>query len=128
MRQVLKAIVLRVIGCDAFDANIELGFGVSVRKVVRLRRRAPVYLYDGFAPQANHCLVVLIGGKEVVLENPVEDGRAVIADVYFTAVGVFFPVVSIPGIVGSFISVHEAMHMASTLGWDARQVREGLKP
>lgn len=122
------ATVLRVCGCEGFEADIDLGFGVHVHRHVRLRRREDQYVYAGKGAEANHCLVVLVGGKQVLLHDACEEARWVVADVYLTSPQARLPQVSVAGSLGAFIDVHAAMCWAAGVGWDARKLREALRP
>jgi len=124
----VQASVIRVAGCEGFDADIDLGFGVHVHRLVRMRRRDLPYEYAGHGQEANHCLVCLVGGKPVLLVDAREDGKWVTADVFLTAPTAQFPQVALPGLPGKYVDVYAAMLWAAAQGWDARLVREALKP
>lgn len=128
MSKLYTATVAKVCGCDGFDAIVDLGFGVSVKKHVRIRRREENYRYDGKGSECNHCLVVLIGGKEVLIHDVRDEARWVVADVFITCPTSTLPQVQVAGMGGQFVDVHAAMCWAEGQGWEARRVREALKP
>ncbi|OPZ66145.1 MAG: hypothetical protein BWY85_00081 [Firmicutes bacterium ADurb.Bin506] len=124
----LSASVIRVHGCEGFEADLDLGFGVHLRKHVRIRRRDSHYDFSGKGSEANHCLVVLIGGKDVILRDPREEARWISADVYVTYPTSMIALSALPEHPGQYVDVHEAMRWAASQGWEARHLREALRP
>jgi hypothetical protein len=124
----LNASVLRVHGCEGFEADVDLGFGVRLRKHIRIRRREAHYDYTGKGSEANHCLVVLVGGKDVILRDAREEARWVVADVYVTYPTSMIALADLPDMTGQFVDVYAAMKWAAMQGWEARHLREALRP
>jgi len=125
---IVSAHVERARGFDAFDATLELGFDVVLRRQVRMRRSDPlINVPAGRMGDANHCLVILIGGKDVTLVEAKEERGVVTASVFLTHSGTELPAVDVPGLAGRFIDVYEALRWADAQGWNPKVVREALK-
>lgn len=87
--QLFCAHVERVRGTTALSLRIDLGFGVNVLKRVSIRR-SPIVSTADDAQRANHCLIILVGGKRVVIGNVDHDLSETgipTADVYVDAPG-----------------------------------------
>ena len=109
-------------------STLDLGFGVSLQRLVKIRRTEPQISYPADnSHEAAHCLVVLIGGKDVLVSDYEEVNGCVVADVFVTAPTAHLPQVAVPGVPGTFVDVYAAMRWAESTGWDARQLREVLK-
>jgi hypothetical protein len=121
--------VKRVRGIDGFEASIDLDFSVSIHKFVKIRHKDnPLVLPDGSAHGANHCLVILIGGKDVMLANYHEEyNGSVTADVFLTAPASNLPQTSLEGATGTYVDVYAAMIWAAAHRFDAKVVREAVR-
>ena len=62
-----SAKICRVVGPSSVDMLVQLGFGVSIRRRVWMKG-VPAVENDELRKKAIHCLVVLIGGKNVNVE------------------------------------------------------------
>lgn len=75
--------VNRVMSLNSVEVDLQLGFGVSIRRGIRLEgidvSAVPKHLLDA----AKHCLVVLLGGKRVLVHtDPHRRGRFLMGRVY----------------------------------------------
>ena len=64
---------IRVHSLNCVEIDLQLGFGVSVRKSILLEGVQPKTIPRRLASGAKHCLVVLLGGKRVIVH--VDDHR-----------------------------------------------------
>ncbi len=75
--------VVRVLSLDAVEIDLQLGFGVFIRKAVRLEGIEARAVPKAFLDPAKYCLIVLLGGKRVLVHtDPHRRGRFVVGRVY----------------------------------------------
>lgn len=74
---------VRVKSLDSIEVELQLGFGVSIRKAVRLEGIEAADIPGRLASDAKHCLVVLLGGKKVLVHTDEHRrGRFLVGRVY----------------------------------------------
>jgi len=68
-----KAKTVRVHSVGAIEVLIDLDFGVSISKIVTLEGLLPSDISDSEKNKAQHCLIVLLGGKRLLIQpDPAE--------------------------------------------------------
>ena len=74
---------VRVMSLNSIEVELQLGFGVSIRKAVRLEGIDESSVPRHHASDAKHCLVVLLGGKRLLIHTDVHrKGRTLVGRVY----------------------------------------------
>jgi hypothetical protein len=68
---------------NVLEVELQLGFGVSIRKAVRLEGIEERDIPRRNASDAKHCLVVLLGGKRLLVHTDAHrEGRTLVGRVY----------------------------------------------
>ena len=84
--RLLRGRTVRVMSPNLVEVELQLGFGVSIRKAVRLEGIDESSIPRHCARDAKHCLVVLLGGKHLLVHTDVHrQGRILVGRVYLDA-------------------------------------------
>jgi len=67
--------VIRVLSVNCLDVNVQLGFGVSIVRSFVLEGIEAKDIPPRLRSAANHCLIVLLGGKDVVVHTDDDEKR-----------------------------------------------------
>ena len=78
-----RAKTIKVLWPHCIEADIELDFGVHVRRVVHLEGLDAQTVPSSLVSRAKHALVVLIGGKNLIINTePTLNGSKVVGRLY----------------------------------------------
>ena len=125
-----KAVVVRVHNLSRIECCLDLGFGVSLNHSFSMLGFDPKLVPDEQRREAVHALVVLIGGKNVLLEPEsdkpnVKSARIYLNErVYGTPVGY---VANVPKLPRPILDVAMFMEWLSGVGFDAKRAREVIR-
>lgn len=81
--RLLRGRTIRVASLNSIEVELQLGFGVSIRKAVRLEGIDESSVPQHCASEAKHCLVVLLGGKHLLVHTDAHrQARTLVGRVY----------------------------------------------
>lgn len=132
--KLMPARVARVLSVSRVELDVDLGFGVHVTRTFSVEGIDPKAVRDDEATKAVHALVVLIGGKNVLIAPETRRSDARRASLYLnerlrgTPVGL---VAEAPGLTRSVLDVAVFFNWIAERSFDVSLVREvvyGKKP
>lgn len=134
--RVFRASTVRVHSVNAVEASVDLDFGVTVRKVFIFAGVRVADIPQRLRKEALHCLVVLLGGKRLLVQ-PAEAEREqwgrrpeVHARVFLDARICGTPIgltTGLPGLTGAFLEVTPFLRHLQEHEFDLQFVKNALR-